>query len=107
MRITTDLGDWSTLSRRYQLALVCLALTALVTGVAGFFSAVSVFGAIVLAINVGIALQWVLTRRRPWWRGEPVSAPDLIDQNFGERLAVVIAVDALVLFLSAVGVFSG
>jgi hypothetical protein len=39
--------------------------------------------------------------------GEPVSAPDLIDQNFGERLAVVIAVDALVLFLSAVGVFTG
>jgi hypothetical protein len=106
MRITTDLGDWSTVPRRYQLALVCIVLTGLVAAIAALLGAVSLFEGIVLATNVGIALQWVFTRRRPWWRGESVAAPDLIDQNFGAKLAVVIAVDAIILLLALAGVFT-
>ena len=79
MRVTTDQGDWSTLTRRHQLALVCIALTGLAAGIAASVNAVSIVGAIVLAMNVGIAFQWVFTRRRPWWRSEPTTEPDRLE----------------------------
>jgi hypothetical protein len=39
MRITTDLGVWSTVPRRYQLALVCIVLTGLVAAIAALLGA--------------------------------------------------------------------
>ena len=56
--------------------------------------------------NMGVALQWVFTRRRPWWKNEPTTEPDLIDQNFGRRLAAVLALDAIALVLANAGVFT-
>ena len=71
-----------------------------------FLNAISIPGTIVLGLNAGIALQWVFTRRRPWWRGEPTDEPDLVDRKFGRRLATVLAIDGLVAVLLLTGVLT-
>lgn len=106
MRVTTDLGDWSTLQPRYRLFFACIVMTAVVAATAGFLNAISIPGTIVLGLNAGIALQWVFTRRRPWWRGEPTDEPDLVDRKFGRRLATVLAIDGLVAVLLLTGVLT-
>jgi hypothetical protein len=101
MKVTTDLGDWSNLSRRLRWAFAALVTAALVLGFGLVIAGAPIGLALLAVLNVGVALQWLFTTRRPWWPGEP---DDIIDRNFRQRLMLVVVLDAVAAVLVGVGV---
>jgi hypothetical protein len=48
--------------------------------------------AFLLLWNGGVALQWLFTRRRPWWGDE--LGEDIIDRDFSFRVVLALVLDA-------------
>lgn len=91
MRVTTDLGDLGNLSLRLRLALASVVLAGIVVGLGVVIGWLSVPAAFLLVWNGGVALQWLFTRRRPWWDDEP--GEDIIDRDFSTRLILALVLD--------------
>ena len=103
MRISTDLGDWSTLPRRIRLAVTTLVGSVVIFGLAWGLTGGSLLLGGLIAANLAIPGQWIFTRRRPWWPEEPSWPVDIIDRSFGRRLASTLLVDAVVGIALAAG----
>ena len=91
VRVTTDLGDLGNLPIRFRLALASVVLGAILIGLGAVTGWLSLQAAVLLLLNGGVALQWVFTRRRPWWRDEP--GEDIIDRDFSFRLVSALVLD--------------
>lgn len=93
MRVTTDLGDWGSLSLRLRLAFASVILAGFFVGLGVAVGWLSLPAAVLLVGNGGVALQWLFTRRRPWWDDEP--GEDIIDRDLSRRLALALVLDAV------------
>ncbi len=92
MRVTTDLGDLGDLSIRLRVALASVVLAGIFIGLGVATGWLSLPAALLLIWNGGVALQWLFTRRRPWWDDEP--GEDIIDRDFPTRLVLALVLDA-------------
>ena len=103
MRFTTDMGDWRTIPIRLRVALAIGLAGAVALGLATGLGLVGLTTGVLVIANFPVVVQWVFTRRRPWWRGGSEAGPDVLDQDFSRRLAAVTSLDAI----AALAVWAG
>jgi hypothetical protein len=106
VRLTTDMGDWSTLPRRIRLAIVSLVVGASVVGIAAGIGVLSITAAAVLLSALGVVFVVFLDRRRAWWPEEPTLAVDPVGANLPQKVVVFGAIGVGAALLGLIGVLS-
>ena len=106
LKVTTDMGDWSTIPLRIRLSVVTLIAGASIVGVASGIGLLSITTAVVLLSAVGIAWVLVFDRRRLWWPGEPGVAVDPVAANLVRKVALFAAIGIGAALLGVSGVFA-
>jgi hypothetical protein len=104
LKVTTDMGDWSTLPRRIRLAFLAVIVGASVVGIAAGIGLLSITVAAILLAAMGIVWVLVFDRRRPWWPDEPTVAVDPVAANLGRKVAVFAAIGIAAAVLGLTGV---
>jgi hypothetical protein len=90
-KVTTDMGDWSTIPQRLRLAFVTVVLVASLVGIAAGTGLLSVPVAVILLTATGLACLFVFDRRRAWWPEEPGVAADPIGRHMRRNVAILAA----------------
>jgi hypothetical protein len=96
MKVTTDLGDWSSVPQRLRWAYLATVGLAFVVGLAAVMIGAPVSIGLLVSMNVGFGLNWLFTRRRSSWgdegSGEEVIKPVTRRQAIGFALLDAVAV---------------
>ena len=106
VKLTTDMGDWSTLPARIRIALVTGFLAAALVGVLGGLRVVPILVGVALLALLGIIWVVVFDRRRSWWGPEPTLDVDPIGKNATRNVVTFAAAGLMAVLLVALGVGS-
>lgn len=104
VKLTTDMGDWSTLPKRIRLAIVSLLVGASVVGIAAGLGVLPIAVAVVLLAVLGVMFVLVFDRRRAWWPDEPTLEVDPVGANLGRKIATFAAIGGVGVLLGVIGV---
>jgi len=104
VKLTTDMGDWSTLPKRIRLAIVSLVVGASVVGIAAGIGVLSITAAAGLLSALGVVFVVVFDRRRAWWPEEPTLKVDPVGANLARKVVTFAAIGVGAAVLGLIGV---